>query len=314
VILTTRALAKVNLVLRVGARRPDGFHDLQSLMVPIDLADEVEVRVARGRPGPVSCRCPGRPELDGPDNLAARAAEGFRRRFGVDDRCDIRIQKRIPVTAGLGGGSSDAAAVLRCLARAFEVRDREALAEEALAVGSDVPFFLGAGPAWARGRGEKLTPAVVPSLALVLAYPRSAKLAIRAADAYRWLDAARGDPANAQKLGPIRRAGFKPAWLDNDLQESCIVRFPEIENMIELLEAQGAGRAIMSGSGPTVFGLFGDRNATRSAVRAIARDRAEVASLDLFVVRTMQRQPGVASWKSQKSASSPSMKRSSRPT
>jgi 4-diphosphocytidyl-2-C-methyl-D-erythritol kinase len=192
--LVTLAPAKVNLVLRVGPPRPDGYHDLLSLMVPLDLADVVDVTVS-ARAGGVGCRVPGRPELDGPTNLAARAAALVKERFGRPEAVAIRIAKRIPVTAGLGGGSSDAAAVIRALARAFGIRDRAALAEVALAVGSDVPFFLGSGPAWARGRGEVLSPARVPPLDLVLAYPADPALAIRAADAYRWLDEDRGAAA-----------------------------------------------------------------------------------------------------------------------
>ncbi|HTP28496.1 MAG TPA: 4-diphosphocytidyl-2C-methyl-D-erythritol kinase, partial [Anaeromyxobacteraceae bacterium] len=184
--LRARAPAKVNLVLRVGSLRSDGYHDLETLLVPLDLADDVEIRVARGRRGPVSCRVPNRPELDGSGNLAARAAEAFRRRFGVSDRVDIIIEKRIPVIAGLGGGSSDAASVLRALSRVYQIRDREGLAAAALEIGSDVPFFLAPGPCWATGRGEKLTAAKVPTLHLVLAYPLDPSFAIRAADAYRW--------------------------------------------------------------------------------------------------------------------------------
>ena len=121
------AVAKVNLVLAVGPARPDGFHDLATLFAPVELADEVSVRVHHGRPGGVTCRVPGRPELSRASNLAARAAERFRIRFGREDRIDVTIRKRIPVTAGLGGGSSDAAAVLRALARAYRVRDAAAL-------------------------------------------------------------------------------------------------------------------------------------------------------------------------------------------
>src|SRR5690348_11210005 len=100
-------------------------------MVPLDLGDGVEVRVSP-REGKVSCRVPGHPDLDGPGNLAARAAEAFRTRFGVASGIGIRIEKQTPITAGLGGGSSDAAAVLRCLARAFGIRDAAALAEVGL--------------------------------------------------------------------------------------------------------------------------------------------------------------------------------------
>ena len=305
--LATLAPAKVNLVLRVGRLRADGYHDIESLMVPLDLADRVEVRVFEGRPGPVTCRCPDRPDLDGPGNLAARAAETFRRRFGIADRIDVRVWKRIPVTAGLGGGSSDAAAVLRCLARAYRVRDARALAEAALDVGSDVPFFLGPGAAWARGRGERVRPARVPPLHLVLAHPRDPALAIRAGDAYRWLDEARSGRVLAM---PRRRARpFRAADLANDLEAACFRRYPALRAIRGRLEAHGATGVIMSGSGPTVFGLFESRSAARAAMPAMTeRDRGE--AVDAFLVRTLRRQPGVSSWKSPRSASSPSTRRS----
>src|SRR5829696_6039109 len=103
---SVRAPAKVNLVLRVGPARPDGYHELASLMVPLSLADDVVVRLRRD--ARVTCRVPGRPDLDGPSNLGAHAAEAFRRRLSIHRGCDIEIVKRIPVVAGLGGGSSDA--------------------------------------------------------------------------------------------------------------------------------------------------------------------------------------------------------------
>jgi 4-diphosphocytidyl-2-C-methyl-D-erythritol kinase len=305
--LETLAPAKVNLVLRVGRLRADGFHDIESLMVPLDLADRVRVRVFEGRPGPVTCRCPDRPDLDGPGNLAALAAEAFRRRFGIADRIEVRVEKRIPVTAGLGGGSSDAAAVLRCLARAYRVRDARALAEAALEVGSDVPFFLGPGAAWARGRGERLRPARVPPLHLVIAYPRDPALAIRAGDAYRWLDEARSGGVPAM---PRRRARpFRATDLANDLAPPCFQRYPTLRAIRGRLEAHGATGVIMSGSGPTVFGLFESRSAARAAMPAMTeRDRGE--AVDAFLVRTLRRQPGVTSWKSPRSASSRSTRRS----
>jgi 4-diphosphocytidyl-2-C-methyl-D-erythritol kinase len=309
--LATLAPAKVNLVLRVGPPRADGYHDLLTLMVPLDLADRVEVRIARG-PGPVTCTVPGRPELDGDGNLAARAARGFRERFGIDRGLAVRIEKRVPVTAGLGGGSSDAAAVLRILARAFRIRDRRALAELALAVGSDVPFFLGEGPAWARGRGERLAPARVPPLDLVLAYPSDPALAIRAGDAYRWLDEDRGSGAP-----PVpRRAGrFRPSAIMNDLEAPCFARHPALRRLVEWLVGRGADAAIMSGSGPTVFGVFRSRKEAQRAARAYETSGGGVEpKVQVTAVRTVRRQPRVTPWRSPRSASSRSTRRSSRPT
>jgi 4-diphosphocytidyl-2-C-methyl-D-erythritol kinase len=306
-----RAPAKVNLVLRVGPRRSDGYHDLETLMVPIDLADELTVRVALGQRGPVTCRVPNRPELDGSRNLAARAAEAFRRRLGLTDRIDIAIEKRIPVTAGLGGGSSDAASVLRVLARAHGMRSPSALTSVALEIGSDVPFFLGQGPAWAAGRGELLTPAKVPSLALVLVYPTDLALAIRAQDAYRWLDAARNKSERQAKLLGISHPEWQPSLARNDLQGPCFERYPVLRTVAGRLVGQGAAAAIMSGSGPTVFGIFPDRAA---ACRAAAGAQEAGTGIEVHVARTLRRHPGVSRWKSPKSGSSPSAKRSSRRT
>ncbi|HEY7724582.1 MAG TPA: 4-(cytidine 5'-diphospho)-2-C-methyl-D-erythritol kinase [Anaeromyxobacteraceae bacterium] len=309
--LVARAPAKVNLVLRVGRLRPDGYHDVGTLLAPLDLCDEVRVRVAPGRRGPVTCRVPGRRDLDGPRNLAARAAEAFRLRLGVRDAVAIRIAKRIPVTAGLGGGSSDAAAVIRCLARAYRLREAAALLEVATAVGSDVPFFLGRGPAWATGRGERLLPVRLAPLDLVLAYPRDPALAIRAADAYRWLDEARGRGARRRRrlARPLDLERFRPG---NDLEGPALARLPSLAAIRGVVAGAGALSAIMSGSGPTVVGVFASRTAARGAAAAIRGPGAP--GLEIHVARTLQRLPGVAPWRSPRSASSPSTRRSSRPT
>src|SRR5262249_39609197 len=121
----TLAPAKVNLTLRVGKKRADGYHDIDSLFVPLTLADEVEVTLHSSRR--IRCQCPGRPEPDGGENLGARAARVFFDHFEIPGGCDIVIRKHVPVTAGLGGGSSDAAAVLKILAAAFRIRDRKSL-------------------------------------------------------------------------------------------------------------------------------------------------------------------------------------------
>lgn len=307
--LQTRAPAKVNLVLAVGPLRPDGFHDIVSLMVPLDLSDRVTVEIRSDRR--VTCRCPGRPDLDGPENLAARAARAFQQVTGVRTGCDVTVEKRIPVVAGLGGGSSDAAAVLRCLGRAHGIRDRAPLREAALAVGSDVPFFLGPGAAWVRGRGEVLEPARVPRLDLVLLFPRDPSLAIRAGDAYRWLDLAReGSPS---RRSPLRvKARFSVSGVENDLEEPCFERYPQLRHARSRLVEQGARRSIMSGSGPTVFGVFSSRERARRAARNLRRDLG--SGWDVHLVRTLSRHPGVTPWRSPRSASSQFTRRSSKPT
>jgi 4-diphosphocytidyl-2-C-methyl-D-erythritol kinase len=296
------AHAKVNLVLRVGPRRLDGFHEISTLFVPLDLADEVRVAVG-DRPGPVTCRCPGHPDLDGPGNLAARAAAALRDRLGRRNRVDVRIEKRIPVVAGLGGGSADAAATLRCLARAWGIRDRALLAEVALGVGSDVPFFLGSGPAWAGGRGEKLRPARVAPRHLVLLYPRDPSLAIRAADAYRWLDLDRG---------PVmpRRGKASANRPENDLMAPCVARRPSLRVLLGWLEDAGASAPMMSGSGPTTVGSYADLRSARAAARQLAGRRLDGAGVDVIVARSLARMRGAVPWRSPRSASSRSTRTS----
>jgi 4-diphosphocytidyl-2-C-methyl-D-erythritol kinase len=269
-------------------------------MVPLDLGDLVDVAVSP-RAGPVTCRVPGHPALDGAGNLAARAAEAFRARFGVDRGVAIRIDKRTPVTAGLGGGSSDAAAVLRCLARALRVRDAAALAEVGLSIGSDVPFFLGPGPAWAGGRGERLSPAEVPVQHLVLLYPGDPALAIRAGQAYGWLDEARA--GGAVPPLPRRATRFRPTQVGNDLEAPCMARHPALGGLRGLLVGAGATAALMSGSGPTVFGLFAGRAEARRAARAV-QAAVEGQDVRVLVARTVQRPPRIATWRSPRSASS----------
>src|SRR5262249_12127530 len=169
--LTVRARAKVNLGLEVLSRRSDGYHELLTLLSAVDLADRVTLETTGSATIEVQCDSAGVPP--GPDNLAWRAADVLRRAVGVATGVRIRVDKAIPVAAGLGGGSADAGAVLLGLGRLWRVslpRDRwQALATT---LGMDVPFFLGDGPALGSGRGDVLAP--VPrhrSVALVLVHP-----------------------------------------------------------------------------------------------------------------------------------------------
>jgi 4-diphosphocytidyl-2-C-methyl-D-erythritol kinase len=198
-------------------------------------------------------------------------------------------------------------AVIRCLARAWGVRDRRLLVDVALSVGSDVPFFLGPGPAWARGRGERLRPASVAPRHLVLLYPRDPSLAIRAGDAYRWLDEDRvaGMP---QRGKPDAR---RP---ENDLMAPCFARLPSLHVLRRWLADAGAAAPIMSGSGPTIVGFFAGAATARIAARKLARRRLEGKGVEVIVARTLARMRGVSPWKSPRSASFRSARKSSRPT
>lgn len=263
------APAKINLTLRVLGRRGDGFHDLHSLMVPLSLTDRLEVTFGgRG----VELEVPGKRELEGADNLCARAVRAFEERFGPVGGLHIRLDKRIPIAAGLGGGSSDAAAVLRALAdRAGVPSGHPDLLEAALAVGSDVPFFLELRPRLVTGRGERLSdaPSLPDSLPLVLIHP---PFPISAAEAYAALAADRAGappPPPPPSLPTLRTPEDVASILVNDLQAPIQARFP-IEEPLRALREAGALAALMSGSGPTVFGVFATMQGAEEAAQALA--------------------------------------------
>ncbi|MFO7155476.1 MAG: 4-(cytidine 5'-diphospho)-2-C-methyl-D-erythritol kinase [Pseudomonadota bacterium] len=262
-----RAFAKVNLTLHVLGRRPDGYHEIRSLMVPISLADELEVVVGATEDG---ISVPGRPDLEGPENLCLRAVQSFRRHVVPVAGIFVRLEKRIPTAAGLGGGSSDAAAVLRVLAREAGVDlDDPRLVAAALEVGSDVPFFLRSEPALAAGRGEVLSPAppLPDEIPLVLLHP---PFGISAGEAYAALAASRAGevPPLPPPLEPLPDARAVASILHNDLQAPVAERYP-IRPMLGTLEEAGALGVLMSGSGPTVFGVFVDRDAAEKAAAAL---------------------------------------------
>jgi 4-diphosphocytidyl-2-C-methyl-D-erythritol kinase len=247
--------AKVNLNLEVRHRRPDGYHEIQTLMRRIDLADEIEID--RGEDG-ILLSLQGEETPAGPENLVYRAAQFFFQETKIAGGARIRLRKRTPVAAGLGGGSSNAATVLMGLNELFgaQIEDRLLMAWGA-GIGADVPFFIFKKPAWAGGKGEKLGAAELPAnLWFLLLVPPFRISTAWAYTAY--------DRLGVDKSGPfLVKKSFKeiadlPPFLHNDLERASIGRFPEIGEMKKRLQEQGAAGALMSGSGPVVFGLFGD--------------------------------------------------------
>ncbi len=281
------APAKVNLGLRITGQRPDGNHELESVFLPLDLGDEVELEVAPARlssvaltldPGPVE-GVPG-----DASNLAYRAAEAFLEvagRAGCTGSVRIRLHKRIPAAAGLGGGSSDAGVVLRSLARLFPgALSAKALAELALELGADVPFFLDPRPARVSGIGERIEPLTGwPAFSLVLANPG---LPLATAEVFRVFDSLHLDrsleraPLDPRVLilgpGPTRTgvdATPALAWshlLENDLESAAIRLCPPVARLREQLRGAGARAVGMSGSGPTLFGVFEDPEAAAAGL------------------------------------------------
>jgi 4-diphosphocytidyl-2-C-methyl-D-erythritol kinase len=291
VAFAVRAFAKINLSLRITRTRTDGFHEVQTVLQAIDLADSLTCST---RPGPlrIVCRTPGVPP--GRDNLVWRAAEGLWRaagRGGEPRDAVLAIRKRIPLQGGLGGGSSDAAAALLILRRAWRLPiEDEQLHAIGRSLGADVPFFLVGGTALGLGRGDELYPlADLPRWWVVLAFP---PFGISTADAYAWFDADR--PGGRPSVMAHQR--LDGAWLGratplvNDLEAPVVERHPEIGGIRDALKGRGAVMAAMSGSGSTVFGIFRSRSAAAAACRwlrrsgrrcAIARmlDRGQTARL-----------------------------------
>ena len=265
------AFAKVNLTLDVLGKREDGYHDLQSVMQTISIRDDVEIDVGTGKPWVLEC---SREDIPcGPENLAWKAAKVFCDSLKIDPNgLAIRITKRIPTGAGLGGGSADAAAVLRALNRHFDSPlSILALAELGARVGSDVPFCVSGGTALAEGRGERLTalPAL-PDCWIVLCKP---EFGIPTPALFTLADA--GTPKNRPDIDGMIRAlsagdlDGVAARLCNVFEEFLPEEYHEVFHIKNRLLELGALNAAMSGSGPTVFGIFREETAAKAALTAL---------------------------------------------
>jgi 4-diphosphocytidyl-2-C-methyl-D-erythritol kinase len=288
------APAKVNLLLRVLRRRPDGFHELATVFQAVSLSDEVEVEL--GGIG-VGLAVEGA-ELGPPEeNLAVRAVRAFQEAAGGPEHVQVRLRKEVPAGAGLGGGSSDAAAVLRALQRltGSPLEDADLLRLGA-GLGSDVPFFLGPSPlAAATGRGERLRPwSPLPPAWLVLVLP---PVHVSTAAAYAALAEARAarepsDSGEGSAVLPREPAGWDEVvgWMENDFEAVVPGRHPPVDRALAALRETGDRRVLLSGSGGACFALVsggeeGARRAARSAARALG--------WPVRAVRTLARLPPV---------------------
>lgn len=250
-----RAPAKINLCLSVLGRRADGYHAIDTVLQTIDLHDTVTLR--RGSAPGVSIRVVGPSAAGVPEdetNLAVRAARELAERTGHALELGIELEKRVPAGAGLGGGSSDAAAVLLALARRFAVPDpTHTVADLAAGLGADVPFFLRGGTWRGVGRGDRLVAIDPPAERWgVLVVPRER---VATAAAYAWWDDASGAPlASGEPGAPRGTHDWKAAG--NDLEKVVVPRHPVIARAIEAVAAGPAVVARMTGTGSGVFGLY----------------------------------------------------------
>lgn len=259
--------AKVNLYLRVLRKRRDGYHDIASLMQRISLCDEMIFRPAAGG---IRVRCPGSSLPENEGNIVFRAAEAF---FAQADHAnqgiDITINKIIPVAAGLGGGSSNAATTLMTLNEIFECHySTDDLMKIGVTLGADVPFFIFAKTAWAFGIGERLQVAAgIPPFSLLLVNPRfelSTKLI------YQSLNFKLTNKRIRYSIPRFLTVHDLAKGLLNDLETVSIRIHPVLADIKNHLMQCGALGALMSGSGPTVFGLFEKDEQAIAAEKALA--------------------------------------------
>jgi 4-diphosphocytidyl-2-C-methyl-D-erythritol kinase len=260
------APAKINLCLHVGAMRPDGYHDLQSAVVFVEAGDELTLEAADelsfALEGPFAASLTGET-----DNLVLKAARRLAEHERIPPRARIVLTKNLPVASGIGGGSADAAAVLRGLAALW--RKADATLELAADIGSDVPVCLGSRPAWIEGRGERVAPlGDIPPFDLVLVNPG---IAVSTAEVFRRLERRSG--VESVKPGALNSFHDVRDYLsatNNDLEAPALALAPQIGEVLATLRSHDALFARMSGSGATCFGLFENARVALTATRAIA--------------------------------------------
>lgn len=268
--LVLKSPAKVNLFLQVLGKREDGYHQILTLMQAVNLCDQVTLQKTAGGIS-LSCDHPGCPADE--RNLAFRAASLLLEEESVDGGVSIRIQKRIPISAGLGGGSSDAAATLKGLNRLFDLGlSVDRLHRVASKVGSDVPFFLYSGQALAQGRGEEIRQVrMFADYWLVLVYPGLEVSTRWAYQKVRIILTRKTKEVNYILLESKR--GFFDALplFQNDLEGAVIQEYPIVGELKGILKSSGAVKSSMSGSGPTVYGLFDQKPQAQEVATKLSR-------------------------------------------
>ncbi|MBM4315592.1 MAG: 4-(cytidine 5'-diphospho)-2-C-methyl-D-erythritol kinase [Deltaproteobacteria bacterium] len=259
--ITKASPAKLNLYLRVLRKREDGYHDILSLMQRISLCDEMTFVPI---PGGIVVRCPDSPLPEDEGNIVYRAAAAFFSRIAAPPGVEITIRKKIPIAAGLGGGSSNAATTLMTLNElsGFPLT-REELLEMGVKLGADVPFFIFGNTAWASGIGDRFTEAApLPPLWFVLINPG---FAVPTGWVYRNLNLELTNNEIKYIIPRFYTVDALTRGLTNDLEKVTMRAHPALVQIKTLLLESGAGGALMSGSGPTVFGVFGNEESSLRA-------------------------------------------------
>jgi 4-diphosphocytidyl-2-C-methyl-D-erythritol kinase len=279
-----RAYAKINLTLDVLGRRTDGYHELATIMQTIDLYDTICLTATDDEEIQISC---SQPELSTPDNLVVRAAQLVRQRLGIQRGVLIELHKRIPMAAGLGGGSSDAAALLLALKTWWQLPLTSSdLSDMAAALGSDVPFFLNGGLALCEGRGERITP-------LTAHWPHSWRwlvllkppIAVSTATVFRDLPASDySDGSHSQAIvhALAEQAALAPHHLYNGLEHSILAHYPVVVKARDALLEAGASLVRLSGSGPTLFAPCGELS-----LAVTVQEKVQAAGYEAYLSRAI---------------------------
>ena len=261
------APAKINLFLRILRKRPDGYHDLASVMQQISIHDELIYSI---RPEGITLFCPGTDLPTNEQNLIYRAAQAIFNHTGYQGGIEIILNKHIPSAAGLGGGSSDAATTLMALNDLCSLNVGQTdLMKIGAKLGADVPFFIFATSAFATGIGDNLQSLpVLPEINLVLinpAFPISTKVV------YENLNLTLTKKKNNYSIPRFYDLGDVIRELHNDLEAVSLKMYPELNDFKQMLRKEGALGALMSGSGPTLFGIFADEESAKEARDAILK-------------------------------------------
>lgn len=275
--ITEYAYAKINLYLDVTGVRPDGYHDIVSIMQTVGLCDRLDIVARRSEFTDIGLSCNWAHLPTGPENLVWRAAERFCEATGIPLELDINLEKHIPSEAGLAGGSADAAAVLRALRREFAPdMPVSTLVECAASLGSDIPFCLGGGAALCTGRGEIMTALdCIPQLELAIV---KSSEKVSTGRAYKKIDSllpGREAPVGAEEI--VSRfcgadVGLLTKSLYNIFEEAVLPDCPLAASQKQALISCGALGALMSGSGSAVFGIFENAEKARSAAKQIGEN------------------------------------------
>ncbi|MFQ9932842.1 MAG: 4-(cytidine 5'-diphospho)-2-C-methyl-D-erythritol kinase [Lachnospiraceae bacterium] len=277
-VVRTRAHGKINLGLDVLRKREDGYHEVRTIMQRVGLYDGIEIQclgnLGAMRHIGIETNLKYLPANE--NNLAYRAAELLMDEFGITESIHIKIRKMIPVAAGMGGGSADAAAVLKGINRMFDLHLTEAeLMERSIKLGADVPYCVMGGTALAEGIGEILTPIPpMPECIIVLAKP-SISVSTRIVYGNLNVDEIKNHPDIDGMIDSIYRNDLRgmAGRLGNVLEEVTVAEYPVIGEIKQIMLNMGALNAVMSGSGPTVFGVFDDVYIAKNAYMALKSNR-----------------------------------------